>query len=187
MKSTQFLVPLLLFLLTKDSTCDSVHSEQGRLARTVDGNFYDKRGCSTNMDCPPWTYCNETYCQCGDDLGDTIYCNQSTLKPSDCYCVTYDVDTNRTYAGACIENCWNYRAYHPLPSNVTQLNEQMCGKWNRDGRLCGKCRENYYPLVYSFNMACMNCTEANANVLKFICTAFVPLTLFYFIVLFFQD
>ena len=79
-----------------------------------------------------------------------------------------------------------YGDYYPLPSNVTQFNDQMCGKWNRNGTLCGKCRENYYPLVYSFSMACMNCTEVNANVLKFICVAFVPLTLFYFFVLFFK-
>ena len=33
--------------------------------------------------------------------------------------------------------------YIQLPSNVSSLNEFMCGLLNREGPLCGKCKDGY--------------------------------------------
>ena len=69
--------------------------------------------------------------------------------------------------------------------NHSDLNEVMCGeRWNRDGRFCGKCIDSYYPLAYSYNMKCVECTNSmNYNWLKFMISAFVPLTVFFFLIL----
>ena len=72
--------------------------------------------------------------------------------------------------------------------NKSQLNEVMCGLYNRNGRLCGECIEGYSPLVYSYSLHCRLCsqTESNHNIPKFIAVAFIPLTGFYLFVLVFK-
>ena len=73
-----------------------------------------------------------------------------------------------------------------LPSNITKLNHAMCGWMKRDGLLCSKCKDGYSPLVYSYDLNCIKCSNNNHNWLKFIAVAFIPLTLFYFIVILFR-
>ena len=85
-----------------------------------------------------------------------------------------------------IENCENgCRDFLPLPTNTSKLNQFMCEeRWNRTGRLCGKCLPGHSPLAYSYSMRCVECPEGNKNIWKYILVAFGPLTLFYFLVLF---
>ena len=89
---------------------------------------------------------------------------------------------------ACMTNCFmknqSQRVYFELPSNLSELNKVMCEDlWNRDGRLCGKCKDNYHPLVYSYDMKCMQCKGMKYNWLTFIIVAFLPLTLFFVFVI----
>ena len=82
---------------------------------------------------------------------------------------------------------WSYDPdYHILPSNVTKLNNAMCGQLKRDGLLCSKCQDGYSPLVYFYDLNCIKCSNRNYNWVKFIAVAFIPLTLFYFIVILFR-
>ena len=77
--------------------------------------------------------------------------------------------------------------YHLLPKNASVSNEVICGnEFFRNGTLCGKCKDGYYPLVYSFNLTCVKCPHGRANWWKFVLSAFLPLTIFYFIVVFFK-
>ena len=63
----------------------------------------------------------------------------------------------------------------------------MCEKrWNRTGRLCGRCLPGHSPLAYSYDMRCVKCPEGNRNIWKYILIAFGPLTVFYFVLLFFK-
>ena len=62
----------------------------------------------------------------------------------------------------------------------------MCGRLNRTGRLCGQCSDGYSPLVYSYDMQCVNCTNSEYNWLKFTTIAFFPLTVLYFVVVLFK-
>ena len=62
----------------------------------------------------------------------------------------------------------------------------MCSKFNRTGTLCGKCADGYHPLAYSFDMTCVKCPKGKANWWKFLLMAFLPLTVFYFVVLSFK-
>ena len=66
------------------------------------------------------------------------------------------------------------------------LKEYLCGPYNRTGTLCGKCQDGLYPLVYSLDMTCAECPDGKSNWWKFVLAAFLPLTVFFFIVLVFN-
>ena len=165
-------------------------------------DFPSAKRCLSNENCPPWMTCeNKTThtCQCRKtDFHDgMVKCDSKSGRLSilDCYCATYNNATGRIIAGACIENCMNSTkktvtvdpVYHQLPGNLSTWNEYTCEKdFNRGGRLCGKCLPGYSPLAYSFNMTCVNCTNGNQNIWKYLLIAFVPLSLFYYFILFFK-
>ena len=140
---------------------------------------------------PPWVECNSTNCTCRKGLENLrmIQCDTYThqLSVITCYCVTFDSKTGALFAGKCQENCENgydKSEYLPLPLNVSKLNKFMCEeKWNRTGRLCGKCLPGHSPLAYSYDMRCVKCPEGNRNIWKYILVAFGPPTIFYFVVL----
>ena len=63
----------------------------------------------------------------------------------------------------------------------------MCkNRFQRTGRLCGKCLPGFSPLAFSYNLTCVNCTEGNRNLWKYFLISLTPLTCFYFIILFFK-
>ena len=144
--------------------------------------------------CPPWfLYDNATgQCVCGDELNGVLSCDDEENKVymTACHCMTIDNELGIT-VGNCFINCVlresnrSFQMYLRIPSNVNQLNELMCGeRWNRTGRLCGECKDGHYPLVYSYDMRCVNCTNAGVgNWLKYITSAFLPLTVFFVFVL----
>ena len=125
-----------------------------------------------------------------------IWCNEAlgTAAVLNCHCVTYNTDTNDTQVGSCFYNCENTakrtlydRIYHPLPRNpVTDLNDFMCGRFNRTGVLCGECQEGLSPLVLSYDLRCVDCPDGHKNWWKFIVVGFIPLTFFFFLITFFN-
>ena len=147
------------------------------------------------MSCPVWFMYDSTsqQCICGDDLGGVIGCDNEEQRAyvMRCYCMTYDNQTGVT-VGSCFTNCFlnkssmSFKLYFRVPMNHSDLNEVMCREhWNRDGQFCGKCKDGYYPLVYSYNMKCIKCANAKYNWFKFVISAFVPLTFFSFLILIF--
>ena len=48
--------------------------------------------------------------------------------------------------------------YIKLPSNVSELNDYMCGSMNRKGWLCKDCIDGFGPSVTSVGYKCANCT-----------------------------
>ena len=139
--------------------------------------------------CPTWfVYNNATnQCECGDDLGGIVICDSETSRIfiTSCYCMTEEEEYG-PIVGECFTNCYipksisTFKMYLHLPPNVSELNDEMCGhRWNRDGRLCGKCTDSYHPLVYSYDMKCTKCENGRYNWLKYIVAAFVPLTVFF--------
>ena len=146
--------------------------------------------CSNDTECAPWTACNNSTCVCRQNENQlTIKCNTENLQlmVQMCSCVTYNNNRTRDLtAGKCIEGCSNatflYNSY--LPSKINRF---MCEeRWNRTGRLCGKCLPGHAPLAYSYDMRCVKCPEGIANIWKYILVAYGPLTVFYLIVLFFK-
>ena len=146
--------------------------------------------------------CQKTWMY-GDSNG-TCWCRPNTISGSvscnnipnqvaiqKCYCMTCD-NTKDIIVGSCPYGCGHFNdswigstIYHPLPLNITELNHGMCGRLNRDNRLCSKCINGFSPLVYSYDLNCVKCS-GEYNWLKYVAIAYIPLTIFYFIVILFR-
>ena len=59
----------------------------------------------------------------------------------------------------------------------------MCGPLNRKGLVCSECADGFGP---SYGYRCVNCTDAWYGVPLFLFLEFVPITVFYLIILVFQ-
>ena len=109
--------------------------------------------------CPTWHYNVTGVCECGYGLDCSSDGNQVEIDTS--CCATSSGKEGDYYIGHCpfryIANSTN-RMYSEIPSNTSQLDEAMCGPYNRRGLLCGECKDGYGPAVYSFGL---NCTEAH--------------------------
>ena len=107
-----------------------------------------------------------------------------------CYCVTEA--NNKTYAGFCFYNFERkttediYQSVYQIISDKKDLNEYMCGRFNRAGISCGKCKPEQSPFVLSYNLSCVRCLDGHKNWWKFALIGFVPLTFLYFIAIFFN-
>ncbi len=60
--------------------------------------------------CPPWMYCDNGTCKCGDIPHSILRCACDDNWPGkvsvlDCYCPTYNKDEDQNEAGNCISNC----------------------------------------------------------------------------------
>ena len=133
--------------------------------------------------CPPWFEQFNGTCRCGETIDGIVKCNELLQESSilGCYCMTYNETAERVVVGACFYNCifdLDNVLYLPMPKTVGQLNDVMCGDFNRDGQLCGECKTNYSPPVYSYNLQCTMCSDDQYNWMKYVAVAFVPLTVF---------
>ena len=139
--------------------------------------------------CPTWRYRERNgSCQCGDYLHGACICDSDRVYLTVCYCMTYNEDTHDTVAGLCYYSCFNKFFRYLLPQNVSELNEMMCGDVNRDGQLCGSCKEGFAPPVYSYDLQCVHASQCthHSTWWKYIAVAFLPLTVFYIMVIVFR-
>ena len=142
---------------------------------------------SVEDNCPPWMYQNDSgRCQCSIIPFRAVFCEPSVPRTSllACYCMTFDTERNVTELGRCLYGCNHIKegVYFELPQSVLALTYCMCHQANRDSTLCGKCKPGYSPLVYSYDMSCMNCTGMTYNWIKYIAAAYIPVTFFFFFV-----
>ena len=136
----------------------------------------------------PWMFrSNESsgICKCGAEIDKSVYCVKNMTYLLVGYCMTRNED-GETELGRCFFGCNFNSSYRLLPDNSFELNEFMCGQYNRNNTMCGQCNDGFSPLVYSYEMYCMNCTSTSHNWAWYIAAAFVPLTLFYFFVVLFK-
>ena len=122
-------------------------------------------------DCPTWTNFNATSdrCECGRSIHGIVKCNDTLNEVSilDCYSMTFDDELDQVIVGRSFYGCdrgaldQEDLVYYKVPNNKTQINDVICNQnyFNRKGRLCGKCKEDYNPLVYSYNLSCIQCSE----------------------------
>lgn len=135
--------------------------------------------------CPPWFYTSDDgkLCLEGRKVKKILHINSNTLQTSiqPFYCMTQE--GNKSVLGGCL-----YTAIHkkepfiPLPCNVSDLNAYMCAGLNREGQLCGRCKNGFSPAVYSYSMKCVQSKSCHLNWIKYIIVAFGPLTVFLIIV-----
>ena len=152
-----------------------------------------------SLTCPPWSYCDSTdgICKCPQIPTRALQCDGfdkgNALHILDSNCVTYNEELDLTEVGLCIYNS-NHKnftvneEYHLLPPNTSDWNDDMCGRFNRTGTLCSRCNadDGFYPRAYSFDMTCIQCTNGKSNWWKYVLSAYLPLTLFYFVILCFK-
>ena len=164
------------------------------------GSIVPKRNgsCSrsrTTDSCPTWFICSHTRsgkCQCGPSYSDGIKCDERLMISAvlNCYCVIQV--KNEMYVSLCFYNCERpvtdkeYQTiYHDI-SNKSELNDLMCGRFNRTGIGCGECQPGTSPLVLSYNLSCVNCPNGHKNWWKYVVFGFTPLTVFYLFIMFFN-
>ena len=197
MKSTYTAIKFSLAILVLICNQLGYAVEESGLIREYSSNDCKVGQCNitSNNSCPTWfvSGANGT-CRCGKRHG-IISCDEDRHSAAilNCYCVSYDPSLKEVVAGACFFNCEPHKKhqftngmYMVLSCNIHELDNQMCRPFKRTGRLCGKCLPGYSPLVYSYNMSCVKCPDGSTNWWKFILAAFGPLSLFYFLILFFQ-
>ena len=80
------------------------------------------------------------------------------------------------------------KGYILLPDKISELNPYMCGPLNRKDYLCSECRSGYGPAAFltSCTNVCHSCQDTWHDIIIYISVEFIPITIFYLIVLVFQ-
>ena len=127
-------------------------------------------------------------CVCGSNFTGVVEC-----APDSCeirlmygYCMSYSDVLNTTVLGYCMSKYSSavYEVMHVC--NVSELNSVMCEGLHRTGQMCGSCDEGYTLPVYSYDLDCIECIDYRYNWLKYIAAAFLPLTVFYIVIVIFR-
>ena len=143
----------------------------------------------STLECPTWQQWNKTTrsCTCGVTLHGIINCSRidSSVRLLACYCMTESELLNKTVVGNCLYTCtWKY--WTVLPNVTSALDNKTCSPFKRTGQLCGDCIDNHAPPIYSYSIECVKCTKYSTNWLWYIAVAFLPLTVFYVIIVVFR-
>ena len=143
----------------------------------------------STLECPTWQRWNQTTrsCICGMTLHGVVNCSKldGSVRLLACYCMTESELLNRTVVGNCLYTCtWKY--WTILPNVTSALDKNTCFPLKRTGQLCGDCIDNHAPPVYSYSIGCIKCTKYSRNWLWYIAVAFLPLTVFYVIIVIFR-
>ena len=109
------------------------------------------------------------------------------------FCMTYNSENESTEYGPCpyiadynTTISFGYVFYIQLPNNVSLLNEFMCGPLNREGSLCGKCKDGYGMALYSYTLECSKCWGHGYGWVLYYFLELFPITLMYLLVVIFH-
>ena len=146
----------------------------------------------SNTSCPTGFYYNNTTskCDCDEFLvnHNFLQCNQKEKRAyiHNGVCFMSSTNSNIYSVGYCPLTLGNWgnitnRLYSELPSDPDMLNATMCGPYNREGYLCGKCIDGYGLPVYSEDLKCVNCSKfsTGVSIVMYIIIQFVPITLLF--------
>ena len=169
---------------------------------TIIGCFIPVNG-NTNLtatevgryNCPPWFSYNSTVqeCQCFQQANSltSVKCTDSGALLAFGYCMTYNEDKEATFLGLCPSfkvdgRNVSERRFITLPANISELNDYMCGPLNRQGLICSECIDGFAPSVTSIGYQCADCTNAWYGVPLYLLLQFIPVTVFYLLILYFK-
>ena len=168
MKAAQFFLLILLFSF----------AEQTTVQRDV---------------CPPWSIPDSrssTGCSCGSHK--YFKCGSGFPLLYLGNCMTYNSATEVIEVGPCPyvahynTTSVDYIFYIQLQGNVSLLNESMCGPLNREGTLCGKCKDGYGIALYSHTLQCSKCWGHGYGWVLYYFLELFPITVMYFLVVIFH-
>ena len=152
--------------------------------------------CAEN--CSTWLHpSGDGQCLCGPSLGTVVVCNNETQEVGvlSSFCLTSSGDgSNTSVVGRCPMVLHDGERllspvgiYDKVLPNISEQDQQTCGYFNRQGRLCGKCIHNHFVSAYSYDIKCHNCTSTLwSGVVKYLCIAYLPLTVFLCVVIVFR-
>ena len=153
----------------------------------------------TFWSCPPGFEAkeiqNKYQCRCSNNYHLTVICHSddftSYIKWG--YFMTLNEETNQTLVAPWVVYSKlvfipTLPGYSQLPGYLENLNDNTCGNIGRTGFLCGECLPNNSAPVYSYTYKCVSCddNEVAINWLYFILLTFVPITIFFAIVVLFN-
>ena len=145
--------------------------------------------------CPPWfAYNSETgNCECQRSPGtdNIVKCTEQGALLRYGFCMTYEKGQ-----GTFVGRCQNFKVqghnvsetspgFISLPANISELNQYMCGPMNRKGLVCSECIESFGPAATFYGFSCSSCTNP-WFILLYLFIEFVPITIFYLIILVFR-
>ena len=112
------------------------------------------------------------------------------VKVLRCYCLILDTDDIYSI-GHCFYGCF-FINHPPSEYQLVSIDNQSvtngtCSQFNREGVLCGQCREGYGPPVYSFSLKCVPCRNVSlwTTASFYVLMAYGPLTVFLVVIVFF--
>ena len=145
---------------------------------------------NTTTKCSHWKYhkYDNSSCVCGDSIDGAITCysDESMVRLLSCHCMTYSDNGKEIVVGTCPYFCENY--VHVAIYEYTNLSTfcSLENHQNRQGQMCGQCLDDHSPSPYSYTLACAYCSDYKYNWIKYLLMAYLPLTVFYLIVVVFK-
>ena len=126
-------------------------------------------------------------CECGGNFNGRLECNStgfSTKLRRGNWIGTYTYKSRKEIVASSTLYYTSYSddLFFTLPNNSEELDDFLCQKLNRQGTLCGKCRDGYGP---SFYLDCIKCDGTYMYImwLYYILAQYVPLTIFFIVVI----
>jgi len=151
---------------------------------------------SYHEECPLWNSQDKNgNCSCSKSMMHTVICESlngvNTVYLRDCYCMTLGPLGQQPVVGSCIYTCFRQFIENNgenLEVNLkskysSEVTNETCGSFNRQGVLCSRCSEGYGLPIYSYNVSCVPCRKYKYNWLKYLAAVYPPLTVFVFIVI----
>ena len=144
--------------------------------------------------CPPWFIPDNTSsigCSCYSSY-DELRCGPRSTLLKLGFCMTHNNTTETAEYGPCPYithykmTSVDYVLYIQLPQNVSLLNEFMCGPLNREGELCGKCKDGYGIALYSYTLECSKCWGHGYGWVLYYFLELFPITVMYVLVVIFH-
>ena len=184
------MVYFFLLLMRLSSRNCQTYSEPGSFRQNLEGIN------ASVFDCPTWHFYNQNSgkCECykstGDD--DVIKCRDNGVTVLQYgQCMTHDRNTT------IVAKCSYFQptghnisevGYITLPSNVSELNNYMCGPMYRKSQLCSECIDGFGLSATSVLFTCSNCTHFSLTygIPLYILIEIIPLTVLYLIILIFR-
>lgn len=144
-------------------------------------------------ECPPGMILSDgSKCICRGDYFGLIQCHStrfiSELRRG-AWIGVQDNNSSMYVAGECpFCSLFTNNRTLELPQDASDLTKKLCNKINRTGVLCGSCLPDYGPVVNGYNVECHLCSPSHAkyNWVFYLMTEFLPITIFFFVVVLFN-
>ena len=154
--------------------------------------------------CPPgykWNKKTEV-CECGyEDWPGILYCDDVSFTSYLIrgYWAGYILSNNsianesslvtvKCPSHFCANLTTPFRRQLPPEANDTAMDDMVCVPQNRTGQLCGNCTKDHGVAinVRAFQFNCIRCSDMKYSWLVYVLSEFLPLTIFFIIILFFD-